>query len=82
MSIEFVYSHGPYYFDSRTFDMLKKFLCKMQEKGIKFETIGDLIFYMGHLALTHICIQDLKKEYSELKKKLNQNSMISKISEK
>ncbi len=82
MSTEFVYSHGPYYFDARTFDMLKKFICKMKEKGIKFETIGDLIFYMGHLALTHICIEDLKDEYLELEKELNQNSMLSKISKK
>ena len=82
MSIEFVYSYGPYYFDARTFDMLEHFVCKMEEKGLKFETIGDIIFYMGHLALTHICIKDLKNEYSELEEELNQNSMINKISKK
>ncbi len=70
MSIELFDSHGPYYFDARTFNMLEKFICKMKEKGIKFETTGDIIFYMGHLALTHICIKDLKNEYSELKKEL------------
>ncbi len=82
MNIEIMYEGTSHCFTPRTFDIMEHFRKIMEKRGENFQNISDLIFFMGHLALTHIYIQDLKQEYSELEKELNQNSMISKIFKK